>query len=114
MCGDAAVGESVLPLQRQGNEIKQFYQNLCDQPGGYHKVHMLLSNHTPDDPVLEPMCMPGRSLIFCAQSDVMVHKEPKRPRIIVNQSAIIWQGAVAPKPSVGQNLLSFCGGASKY
>lgn len=52
MCGEASVGDTVLPLQSQGNEIKQFYHNLCDQPGGYHRIHMLLSNHTPTIPCL--------------------------------------------------------------
>jgi len=114
MCGEARVNDSVLPFQRGGaSEIRQFYQNLCSQPGGYHRIHMLLSNHSPDDPVLEPMCMPGRSVIFCRDSTVLFNKETDRPRIVVDQSAIVWTAPVAPQPQIGHNLLSFCGGASK-
>ena len=113
MCGEAQVGDSVLPLQRSVTEIRQFYQNLCNQPGGYHRIHMLLSNHSPDDPVLEPMCMPGRSVIFCHDSTVLFNKETNKPRIVVDQSAIVWTAPVSPQPQIGQNLLSFYGGASK-
>ncbi len=89
-------------------------QNIVDAPGGYSRIHMLLSNHTPDDPVLEPICMPGCSVIFCKQNDALLNKETQQPRIVVDQSAITWTAPAPPQPSIGQNLFSFCGGASKY
>ena len=113
MCGEAQADDSVLPLQRSAADIRQFYQNLCNQPGGYHRIHMLLSNHSPDDPVLEPICMPGRSVIFCRDSTVLFNKETNRPRLVVDQSAIVWTAPAAPQPHIGHNLLSFYGGASK-
>ena len=115
MCGESRVEvDSVLPLTRTGSEVKQFYQNLCDRPSGYHRIHMLLNNGTPGDLVTEPICMPGRSVLFCVDSTTLVHKETRRPRIQVDQSALVWTAPRAPTPQIGQNLLAFCGGASKF
>jgi hypothetical protein len=114
MCGEATVGDTVLPLQREGKQIRQFYQNIVDAPGGYSRIHCLVSNHTPDDPVLEPICMPGRSVIFCKLSPTLVNKETRQPRVLVDQSAIVWTAPTPPQPAIGANLYSFCGGASKH
>ena len=114
MCGDAISGDTVLPINREGTSIRQFYQNIVDAPGGYARRYMLLSNHTPDDPVLEPLCMPGRSVVFCKLSPSLVNKTTGKPRVMVDQSAIMWTAPSAPQPSIGQNLYSFYRGASKH
>ena len=114
MCGDGLEeGDSVLSVQRTGGVIRQWYQNLRNQEGGYHSIHMLVSNNQPGDPITEPICTPGRCVLICKNSPVLMHTQTNKPRIIIDQSAIVWKGESAPVPSVGENLLSFCGGASK-
>lgn len=115
MCGEGQVGDSVLAVQRASNGpvVKQFYQNLKDQERGYHGIHMIASNSNPDDPILEPICLPGRSVLFCTFSAVLFNKQSGRPRIVVDQNAIIWKAQKAPLPQIGQNLMAFCGGASR-
>lgn len=115
MRGESQPGarSSVLPLSRSGHEVAQFYRNKCDIEGGYNKLHMLVTNHDPEDPVLEPVCLPSSSMLFCTESDVFVHKDSGKPRLVIDQSAIIWKAPVLLVPSIGQNLLSFCGGAGK-
>jgi hypothetical protein len=113
MCGEGQDGDTVLAVQRSGTQPRQFYQNLRDQPGGYHSIHMLVSTNNRDDPIIEPICLPGRSVLFCVPSRVLINKETGRPRMVVDQTAIVWNAPRAPQISIGQNLLSFCGGASK-
>jgi hypothetical protein len=113
MCGDSKQGDSVLPLDIRDNRIRQPYQNLCDQKGGYHRKHMLLTSHMADDPLYGPMVLPSESAIFVTNSDVLFHKTKKEPRLVVDQSALVWTGKTMPIPQIGQNLLSFCGGASR-
>jgi hypothetical protein len=109
------VQSSVLPLQHCSGEIVQFYRNRMDCEGGYDRKHMLVTNHDPDDPILEPICMPGRSEIFCVESELLVHKgENGLPRIVVDQKKLLWKAPPKPVPSIGQNLLNFCGGAGNY
>jgi hypothetical protein len=114
MCGDAVAGDTVLPMQRDTPVIRQFYRNLVDTPGGYARKYMLVCNHSPDDPLLDPLCMPGRSMLVCKQAPEMLHEETKQPRLVVDQSAIVWTGQSTPQPVVGQNLYSFYKGASKH
>jgi hypothetical protein len=115
MCGEGQQGDSVLAVQRAGSgpAIKQFYHNLKDQERGYHGIHMLASNSNPDDPILEPICLPGRSVVFCTFSSVLFEKTTKAPRIVVDQTAMVWKAPKAPLPQIGQNLSAFCGGASR-
>lgn len=109
------VQSSVLPLKQFGAEIVQFYRNRMDCEGGYDRKHMLVTNHDPDDPILEPICMPGRSEIFCVESEVLVHKgENGLPRIVIDQKKLLWKAPPKPVPAIGQNLLNFCGGAGNY
>lgn len=110
----AGVGTSVLPLQHASGEIVQFYRNLVDCEGGYDRKHVLVANHDPDDPILEPICMPGKSEIFCVESELFVHKDNDLPRIVIDQSKLLWKAPPKPIPTIGQNLLNFCGGADKY
>jgi hypothetical protein len=131
MCGDAAVAStpaaaaaaaspsmdtttsSVLRVQREGILIQQFYQNVCDGPHGYKKECMLRNNHHPDDPLLQPICLPSRSLLFCKPSATHVDSTGA-PRVVVDQTALLWTPAARLQPAVGQNLLNFCKGASKH
>lgn len=106
--------DSALRLSLKGNEFRQWYANRCDQPGGYHKAHMLMNNSNPKDPLLEPLALPGRSLVVCAESSVWKEKTTGAPRLIADQSAIVWKAPKTPVPNLGENLLSFCGGASSY
>lgn len=104
-------GDSVLPFKLEPNRIRQYYQNLVDRPGGYHQMHVLLSNTSPDDPILDPICMPGGSVIFCGSSTVLFRVGTNEPRMVIDQSGLVWTAPRTIAPAVGVNLLSFCGGA---
>ena len=114
MSGEAQPGHTVLPTDRRIAASLQFYVNLCDQPGGYRKIYMLMSNQSPDDLILEPICMPGRSVLHCIESPLMFSEVTGQKRLMVDQSALIWVPKADPCPSVGQNLLDFCQGASEH
>jgi hypothetical protein len=109
---EAKEGDTVLPVMRKVESMLQFYQNPCDRSGGYRSIHMLRSNNSPDDPIIQPICTPGRSVLRMTESTVWFDASTKRPRMIIDQSAIIWKSNDIAPPSVGQNLLSFCSGAS--
>ena len=68
---------------------------------------MLTNTASPDDPILEPICMPGRSVVYCAESSVMMQRGTRTPRLMIDQSAIVWKPALMPQPKVGQQLLNF-------
>jgi hypothetical protein len=109
--GDSRQGDSVMKMRRTGHEIQQWWRNLKDQDGGYHAQHVIDLTDKPEDPVLDPVCLPGRSHLICKEDPTFTHAETKQPRLVVDQSVVIWKKPTIPVPEVGQSLLNFCLGA---
>lgn len=109
----ASSKDGSLRIRRDVGEIVQIYRNLCDEVGGYHRSDMFVCNGSTDDPILEPICMPNRSKLLAIESTTLFHTVTRKPRLVVDQMALLWQQPRAPVPDLGVNLQSFCGGASR-
>jgi hypothetical protein len=75
----------------------QIYYNLVDQPQGYHKDFVIISE--PGRPLISPIAKPNISLLVAYTSS--------NSRLMVNQNAIMWKSLILSTPQPGDNIQGF-------